>query len=289
MKADLTEENFSPNVTMVWEPDSDNMYYASIKTGFKGGGFDHQLIIDNSAGQAAIDDRFEYENEEVLSFEVGGKMILLDSTMHLNWALFYNKFDDLQVSSLIGPATFEVGNAASAITYGFETDLKWAATDHLTLSLALSLLTAEYDDFDGPCSTDQKLTGTCPNPIDGTQPLDDKTLQYAPDYSYSASAEYVMPMGENLEFVSFVQLYGQDETALALDLDPNTFQDSYNKWDARLTLRSAEGDWSVSVIGRNLSDKRVANFANDIPVFDGSYFSLLEAPRTVSVQGTYRF
>lgn len=289
VKADLTEKNFSPNVTMVWEPDSDNMYYASIKTGFKGGGFDHQLIIDSSAGQDVIDDRFEYEDEEVLAFEVGGKMILLDSTMHLNWALFYNKFDNLQVSSLVGPATFSVGNAASAKTYGFETDLKWAATDHLTLSLALSLLTAEYDDFDGQCNFVQLSTATCPDPVNETQPLDGETLQYAPDYSFSASAEYVWPVGENLELVGFVQVYGQDETALALDLDPNTFQDSYEKVDARVTLQSGEGDWSVSVIGRNLTDETVANFANDHTGFSGGYFSLLEAPLTVAIQGTYRF
>jgi outer membrane receptor protein involved in Fe transport len=290
-KADITEENFSPNVTLVWEPDGDNMYYASIKTGFKGGGFDHQLSADTGAlGQAEVDDRFEYDNEEVLSFEVGGKMVLLDGAMHLNWAAFYNKFDDLQVSSLTGTATFTVGNAASAITYGFESDLKWAATDNLTISAAISLLTAEYDDYDGPCHFGQTVAEGCITSGGSTfQELDDETLQFAPDYSFSLSAEYVMPLSDDLELVGFVMVYGQDETELALDLDPNTGQDSYEKWDARLTLRSTDDTWSLSVIGKNLSDERTANFANDHTGFNGGYFSILEPPRTVAIQGTYRF
>ena len=83
--------------------------------------------------------------------------------------------------------------------------------------------------------------------------------------------------------------YGQDETALALDLDPNTFQDSWHKLDASIALRAADGKWSVSLIGRNLTDEKTASWANDIPVFDGSYWSILEPPRVFMLQATVSF
>ena len=289
VEGDRSEDNFSPGLILEWHPNDDFMYYASFKRGFKGGGFDHQLVAGTATPQAEIDERFEFEEEEVSSVELGGKLTLADGAARLNFALFYNEFDDLQVSSLIGPATFDVGNAASATTMGVEADLEWRITEPLTWVSSVGFLNAEYDDYDGPCSAFQQLHGICPNPIDGTQSLDGKTLQFAPEWSYSTSLEYVLPLGDNLEFISFVQVYGEDEKALALDLDPSTWQDSYTKVDARFTLASTSGMWEVSLIGRNLTDEDTRNFANDIPTFEGSYFSLIEPPRTYTLKATLRF
>ncbi len=84
-------------------------------------------------------------------------------------------------------------------------------------------------------------------------------------------------------------MYGQDETALALDLDPNTFEDSWHKLDARVTVRAIDGTWSVSLVGRNLTDEGTASWANDMPVFTGSYWSVLEAPRVIMLQASINF
>ena len=289
VEGDRSEDNFSPGLILEWHPNDDFMYYASLKRGFKGGGFDHQLVAGTATPQSVIEERFQFEEEEVSSVELGGKLTLADGAARLNFALFYNEFDDLQVSSLIGPATFDVGNAASATTMGVEADLEWRLIESLTWVSSVGFLNAEYDDYDGPCNEFQNLHGICPNPIDGTQSLDGKTLQFAPEWSYSTSLEYVLPLGDNLEFISFVQVYGEDEKALALDLDPSTWQDSYTKVDARFTLASTSGMWEVSLIGRNLTDEDTRNFANDIPTFEGSYFSLIEPPRTYTLKATLRF
>lgn len=282
-----SEDNFSPGLIVEWHPSDNAMYYASTRRGFKGGGFDHQLVKGTGTPQAEIDTAFQFEEEDVTAFEVGGKLTLADGAARLNFALFHNEFDDLQVSSLSGPATFDVGNAASASTQGAEADLVWALSDSLTWNAAIGILNAEYDDFrDGPCSEFQNLNGACPS---GTRDLSGQTLQFAPEFSYSTSLEHVLPLGTGLELISFVQLYGEDDKALALDLDPSTFQDSYSKVDARLTLASVEGNWEVSLIGRNLTDELTRNFANDIPTFEGSYFSMSEPPRTYTLKATLRF
>lgn len=284
VSGDRSETDFSPGLVVEWHPNEDTLYYVSLKKGFKGGGFDHQL----SANQAAASDgRFEFEEEEVVSIEVGSKLTLADGAARLNLSLFRNEYDDLQVSTLIGPATFAVGNAASAITQGAEADLQWRVTEALTLSASLSLLDANYDDFDaGPCNQVQINNGQC---IGGVQNFSDKPLQYAPDYSYNISAEYVWPVADNFELTGFIRLYGEDDKQLALDLDPNTVQESYEKLDARLTLSNTEANWEVSLIGRNLTDEETIGFANDINFFRGSYFGIAEVPRSLLLQFNYKF
>jgi outer membrane receptor protein involved in Fe transport len=284
IKGDRTEENFSPTVVTTWRPDDDTMYYASIKTGFKGGGFDHWL----AASQAQVDaNGFSFDEEEVLAFEVGGKHTLMSGEAQFNWSLFHSRFDDLQVIASVGVGQFFVSNAATAISQGLEMDFEWAITDAWTLTTAVTFLDAEFDEFEeAPCSADQNLTGNCPN---GVQDLSNKELTYSPDYSYTISLQHVLPISESLELISFIQVYGADEQALALDLDPNTFEGSHEKVDARLTLASTDRTWEISLIGRNLTDEVTGGFANDLPGFDGSYFRMIEAPRTIAVKGVMRF
>jgi len=284
VKGDRSESDFSPGLVLQWRPTDNAMYYVSLKKGFKGGGFDHQLVANQTD---AADGRFDFEEEEVLSVELGGKLDLADGAARLNFSIFRNEYDDLQVSTLVGPATFSVGNAASAITQGAEADFQWRVTEALTVSATVALLDAEYDEFDqAPCSQFQVANALCAS---GFQDLSNQPLQYAPDYSYNVTAEYVWPLGDQLELIGFVRVYGEDEKELALDLDPIDVQDSFTKVDARITLANAEGRWQVSLIGRNLGDEITMGFANDINFFSGSHFGITEAPRSMILQGTFRF
>ena len=284
VKDDLSENDFSPGLVLQWMPTDNAMYYASIKKGFKGGGFDHQLTANQ---EDASDGRFSFGDEQVISTELGGKLTIADGAARLNFSIFRNEYDELQVSSQISTATFAVGNAASAITQGVETELEWRVTDALTVTAAVALLDAEFDEFPGgPCSQYQIANAMCP---DGTQDLSNQTLPYAPDYSFNGTVEYVVPLSDNFELIGFLRAYGEDEKQLALDMDPNTVQDSFTKVDARITLADTVGRWQVSVIGRNLGDETTISFANDITLFNGSYFGVTEAPRSIILQGTLRF
>ena len=191
---------------------------------------------------------------------------------------------------LTGPGTFTVGNAASATTQGIEVDGQWRATEALTFTGSLALLDAEYDSFeDAACNRVQINDRICP-PMGGTQDLSGETLQYSPDSSYNVTAEYVWPLiSDKVELVGFVQVYGEDDKQLAQDLDPNTVQSRFTKVDARISVAAPDGQWNVSLIGRNLGDKTTLGFANDVVVSPGSYFGIVEAPRTVILQGTFRY
>ncbi len=54
---------------------------------------------------------FEFEEEEVVSYEFGSKLTLDEGAAELNIAIFQMKFDDLQTSVFDGQVGFNVENA----------------------------------------------------------------------------------------------------------------------------------------------------------------------------------
>ncbi|MGI9287586.1 MAG: TonB-dependent receptor domain-containing protein, partial [Pseudomonadales bacterium] len=235
----------------------------------------------------------------VLAYEVGAKMGLLGGAATLNIAVFRMEYEDLQVSALVGDV-FEVSNAGEAISQGVEVDGRWLLTERLTIGASAAYLDAYYDDFTGaPCTIPQVTDpGTNPGCLreDGTsgagggQDLTDETLLFAPDWTANVNAEYIAPIGDNLELRINVDVNYTDEFDSALDLDPNTGHDSATKVNARIALASTADTWSIALIGKNLTDKTTHVWHNDVPVnASNSYFAVPERPRSIAIQGRYRF
>jgi iron complex outermembrane receptor protein len=311
------EDKWTYSGNVQWDVGEDTMLYASVGTGFKGGGYDEaysgageEIRLADANGvptgatipgnDASI---LEYEPEEVLSYEIGAKMRLLDGAAELNIAVFRMEYDDLQTSSLIGDV-FRVGNAGESISQGVEIDGRWQATERLSFGAAVAYLDAYYDDFTGATCTIPQTTDPANNPgclrEDGTniapgesgggQDLEDETLLFAPDWSATVNARYIMPLSENLLLVNSVDINYEDEFYSALDLDPNTKHDDATIVNARIALTSVDRDWSVALIGKNLTDKKSNIWNNDVPFTNSnSYFGLPNRPRSIAIQARYNF
>lgn len=283
---DFDEENFSPMLTVQWRPNGESMYYASIKRGFKAGGYDH-LLVSNEATDPDIMDRFRFDSEEVTSYELGMKLTFADGSAQLNGAIFLSEFEDLQLGGFLNSTdTINiVTNAGSADSQGGEFDLRWLATDQLTLFAAVAYLDSRYGDYeDAPCYTLQ--TSGC---VNGRQDLTDKKLQFASDWKGTLSAEYVWSLSRGLELTGFAQLSYVDAFPLQADLDPKLWQGSYTKFDARLTLSNEDNSWELSLIGKNLGDKLTSNYGDDVPGQAGTVWRSVDAPLSIAVQGMVRF
>jgi iron complex outermembrane receptor protein len=213
--------------------------------------------------------------------------------------VFRMEYEDLQVSALVGDV-FEVSNAGEAISQGVEVDGRWLLTERLTIGASAAYLDAFYDDFTGAACTIPQITDPVTNPgclrDDGTsgagggQDLTDETLLFAPDWSGNLNAEYIAPIGDNLEMRFNVDVNYTDDFDSALDLDPNTRHDSATKVNARIALASASDTWSIALIGKNLTDKTTHVWHNDTPVnATNSYFAVPERPRSIAIQARYRF
>ena len=283
------EDHLTGNVGLQWDPNADSMLYLNVSTGYKAGGFDE----DNALGSLA---NAEFEDETVLGVEAGGKFTVLDGRGRINAALFHAKYEDLQVSTFDGNASFVVGNAAESVVTGLEADWTFAVTEHLILSGALALLDAEYDSFpDSACTSMQIVAWVAAgNPrATCTQDLSGRQLQFAPEWAVNIAAQYVRPIGNDLELGFSVDINASDDTVIAADGDSLLDQKAHEKLNARISLGTVDGKWLIAVVGKNLGDEATTTFGNDVPLgslgFDGTYFQHIDPPRTVTLQGRWSF
>ena len=98
------------------------------------------------------------------------------------------------------------------------------------------------------------------------------------------------PFGNGLEILTSVDMNYSDDFYSAQDLDPNTQHDDYVLWNARIALSGDNGKWSVALLGKNLSDEETSAWNNDVALTaSNTYFGVPQRPRSVALQGRYRF
>ncbi|MBE9540584.1 MAG: TonB-dependent receptor [Proteobacteria bacterium] len=300
------ESSFTWSANIRWDLSESVMTYVSASTGFKAGGF-NSFYMGNAAGAGADPEDVDFEEEEVIAAELGVKMSLLDGTAELNVAFFWNQYDDLQASVFSGQTTVEVRNAAEATSQGIEIDARWHATDNFMLTGALGWLDFEFDSFPNQaCTSDQFVAfreaawdggnnpfGAFANNGDcaqaGVNDMKGRTSANTAEFSATVSASYTRDLGDyRLALVADVMhnddMYRQD------DLDPTLKADSYTTVNALLRFGPSNGQWELAVIGKNLTDVD-DNFyyGTDVPLFDGSIYAGITAPRNITVAATLNF
>lgn len=294
--SEIDEGNFTPSLNLQWDVSETAMVYASVSTGYKGGGFDAYYGAAAGIWTSSPED-FEFDEETVLAYELGSKMSLLDGAAELNMALFYNKFDDVQVSTFNGGLSLKVGNAAKTVAKGIELDGRWALTDSFSLSGAVAYVDAYYDEFDGAqCYFGQEAVNPdCVDPDGPTGPIvpvgqdmSGNTLQFSPEWSGHLTLEHILPLG-SLELRSALNVDYSDEYAIAADLDPRSIQDSFTRVGLRIALTDIEGRWDVAFIGRNLTDEETSTWANDTPLANGGFYHHIDRLRSYAIQARYNF
>jgi outer membrane receptor protein involved in Fe transport len=312
------EDKVTWSANLQWDATDDSMYYASISTGFKGGGFDEAYtnsgptartgnIITGEPDGGVVDmgvdsSILNYDEETVLAYEIGAKLTLADGAANLNMALFRMEYDDLQVSSLVGDV-FRVGNAGDSVSQGLEVDGRWLLAEGFTIGGSVAYLDAEYDDFTGATCTIPQVSDPVANPgclredgsniapgESGGQDLSGETLLFAPEWSGNLNAEWIVTVSSTLEVRTNLDVNYNGEFYSALDLDKNTKHDSATKVNLRVALADIGDTWSVAVLGKNLTDEETMVWRNDVALTaSNSYFGVPERGRSIAVQARYRF
>ena len=235
LKGERSEAQFSPLINVQWYVNEEIMMYSNLSQGFKAGGYDarsnsspefNTVVANPNAATPSthriLPGSFEFEPEEATSFELGTKMGILDGAGELNAAIFYTKFDDLQVSVFDGTLGFNVGNAASAISKGVEFDGRVALSEHWLLAGGLSILSFEYEDhLAGTCTQGQ--TPTSPDGI--SCDYSGKTGQYVADYSGNILLSYENYVFGDLIFRANLDTLFTDDYNPSPNLDPAVAQD----------------------------------------------------------------
>ena len=259
-----------------WHTSDTSMFYGSVSTGFKAGGFNF-----------GVDSSESYDPEKVTAFEIGSKNRYAEDRVQLNAAVFYYDYEDLQVFQVVNQ-TIVVRNAAEAEIYGAEFELVALVTENFTVDASLGLLRAEYEDFILPSN----LFLNPPNPPPARQPtnidVSGNQLINAPEWSGHLGMEYNFDLGNQGSLRARLQAYATADIYLrALNLEPFDVQDGYSTWDFKLMWESPNRQWHAEAFFNNISDEAVIN---NLEVTDsGIYFANLNAPQQWGVTVGVRF
>jgi iron complex outermembrane receptor protein len=92
LRASFNKWTYAASVKYQWTEDA--MTYARFSTGYKAGGFSARSVVNGLSTSGA------YLPEVATSYELGGKVELLDHRVRINASVFKTKYDDFQTGSL---------------------------------------------------------------------------------------------------------------------------------------------------------------------------------------------
>lgn len=277
--------NFTPRATLNYEYSDDTIFYAIAAKGVKPGG------INGSVGRDA---NFPfYEQEELLSFEVGTKTSAFDN-LYATVSAYYNRVTDLQLTT---PLNAPTGNLLSVATnqgegnvLGIEVELFAQFTDNLSgrfnYALADSEFTKGCDDYQWSLTSGGGVlvpgtnSGTDFRADFGiTEPascsIKGNAFPLSSKHQLSAFLEYTTMLKSNIEFFSSVD--ASYESKKYVQVHNLAYVDGVTLMGARIGVRGES--WRLSLFGRNLTDDDTPILATrwlQIPLFNG--ISLNSAP-----------
>jgi iron complex outermembrane recepter protein len=224
---------------------SDNIdTYATYTTGYKGPAYN----VFFNMGETA---RPPIEAETAESTELGLKGRWWDGRVVANLAWYHAEYENFQANSpdiLNNLVVSRLTNAGNVSTEGWELDFAVRPITGLRISGGLALTEAQIDQFKAP------VTGVLSSARQGER------LPFAPEVKGTLAVDYdVRP--ENLPFdirySAAVSSTTEQRTSIpdtAAGINPATFLPGYTNLDASVTFTTKDSRYSLSVIGKNLTD-----------------------------------
>ncbi len=185
-------------------------------------------------------------------YELGAKFRLVDDTLVLNTAVFYQTVEDLQA---IATDQFGIGRNLSIdeiLSTGIEVDLTWVpGVSGLSFTASASYLDTNIEDFsDRP-------------------DLEDARFRDVPRWNYSLTGDYLFDLNASWNGFLRAEVVGQSRKNTNLDDDPTADVDGYTLVNLRLGFVSTDDRYRVTLMAQNVFDEDYPNF-----VFGSSYSAL---------------
>ena len=258
-----TDYRFSPEL----------MAYASVATGYKGGGVNPRPFFGPSQPSCSptptpnCNQVQSFRPETLTTYEVGFKSDLLDNKLRINAAAFLNKYSDIQLQLTKCPAApcLLPANAGSADVKGFELELRANPVEGFSLEGSLSYLDFKYTSI--LASTNIPITNV---------------TAYTPKWTYSFGAQYDWSMAGG---TMSARLDGQYQSEIFTDANNSVWSKVAPRFlaNARLGYTTEDKDWQVSLEVQNLFDKFYYLTVSDITGGLGLETGVPGLPRTWAV------
>ena len=253
--------DYRANLDYRW---NDNlMTYASISTGFKGGGTNPRPF---SSAQVEA-----FKPETLTSYELGAKTDFLDRSLRVNVSTFYEKYKEIQVTLLScpqfspGPCAAPV-NGGDANIYGGELEASYHLQG-LTLDASFSKQHFEY---------------TSINALAGI-PLSAQGQNFEP-LKWSLGAQYEIPVLAGATLTPRLDFTFGSGFYTNANNDIHSYVAGHQALNGRLTYKPATGGWELSLLGTNLTNKLWYTSVFDLFATQGQVYGLPSAPRSIEIQ-----
>ena len=290
LEADHSWNHFDPAFTLTYEWTDDLLVYAKYSTGYRSGGYNIRATTVNAFERPA-------NEEEVTSWEIGGKSEWFDNRVRLNGAAFYYEYDDRQVNQFeagTGGASSIIVNAGASEAKGVELDLTISVTDSALLMLTYGHVEVEYNKF--ITSVSDPVTGFPEFDANGDAVVADisdtaSTISNGPEDTAAMILQYTFPASGIGTFVAQVDASYAGKRTFQAQMNLYDAADSYTLWNARLTLQEipvAHGELSLALWGRNLGDEEVREYGIDFGVL-GYAVNTYKELRSVGADLRYEF
>jgi iron complex outermembrane receptor protein len=245
LEKEISISEFTPMANLAFDLSDRTMIYLTYSEGFKSGGFTQRVFPPVVAGFTAppgtpdIDLIPTYEPEFVEVIEAGIKLDLLDGRLRINGAVFQTDYEELQVQvfNSVAPVTRNIGEASIE---GVELELSASPADGWFIEGSLSMLNAEYDNIDTA----------------NTLILKSNDFERVPETMASVGVSKELLLASSGSVMLRADWSYRSETYNDAYNTPLLETDSYSLIDASVRWTNQQGDWSVILSGRNLSDEQ---------------------------------
>ena len=262
--------NFDYRLNLDYRWNEQLMTYASVSTGFKGGGTNARPF-----GPLQV---VPFNKETLTAYELGAKSDFFDRRLRVNVSVFQNKFKDIQLTLLSCPSLTPVSpcaatfNAGTADIKGWELEAEATPIDGLTFDASFSDLSFKYTSL--AANTGLTVGQEAPGNIKSK-------------WSIGGQYEIMLPSGSTLSPRVDYSFNGGFNTNAVFA--PSNRVAGYHLTNARLTYKTVDTKWEAALIGTNLLNEKyyISNF--DLLSSSGAQYGLIAAPREFSIQVKKKF
>ncbi len=231
--------------------------YASVSTGFKGGGVNPRPFVSDQA--------LAFNPETLTTYEVGFKADLLDRKVRLNGAAFLNKYSNITLGKTICPESslpspcLRPANIGSADVKGFELEATIRPAEGFTLDGSFSYLDFKYTT--PTIGTPPVLLGTEARDstpahalIPGVGIPANGITPYTPKTSYSIGAQYDYAMDAGTASIRFDGSY---QGAIFTGAENTIWSKIPGRFigNGQISFATSDKSWKATLEVKNLFNK----------------------------------
>jgi outer membrane receptor protein involved in Fe transport len=268
--SNASEHDTAPRYTAKYQYAPNQMVYASAAKGFRIGGTNSVLppICDADLAALGIRNGGAFNSDSLWSYEIGSKNSFLDDRIRTRAAAYKINWKGIQQSVYLACTFNVVANSGAAESKGAELEMDMALIDHLTLNLS-----AGYEDAKITEATDASRT------VVGQQ------LTGVPKWSGSATAQYVIPLGERSAFLRAQYEYtGARKSFNNIAPPEGRPLSSYGLLNLRTGI--SQGPWELTLSARNVFNKLgvIGDLIPEGAELEGRPKLFVTRPRTIGLE-----